>query len=264
MLRRAVSVRVLRPGVAATLTALVLLLAACGADTPASLHPAPAVGSAGKAEVYVALGASETVGTGLNDEALRLRDTWAQLFFNEALPRAATMYNFAIPGITTAQAQQAELVPALALHPTVATVFFNVDDLVAGVSPVNYENNLGDIVHALRQGGSAIVLVGNAPHIDHLPAYVACRNGEQFCPLAKGTFVPPPDVVNSLIDAYDAAVARVVAREGAVLVDIAAHASDITTNPADIAPDGLHPSPQGQAALAALFVSAYQTAVQQR
>jgi len=250
----------LRTLVAATLGGVSLLLAACGADTPASLHPAPAFGSAGKAEVYVALGASETVGTGLNDEALRLRDTWPQLFFNEALPRAATLFNFAVPGITTAEAEQAELVPALAQHPTVATVFFNVDDLVAGVSPVNYENNLGDIVHALRQGGRTIVLVGNAPHIDQLPAYLACLNGEQFCPLAKGTFVPPPDVVNALIDAYDAAVARVVAREGAVLVDVAAHAADISTNPADIAPDGLHPSPQGQAALAALFVSAYQAA----
>ncbi|HEV7679956.1 MAG TPA: SGNH/GDSL hydrolase family protein [Candidatus Dormibacteraeota bacterium] len=249
---------------AATAGAAVLLLAACGASSPGSLHPGPAVGDAGRAEVYVALGASETVGTGLNDEALRLRDTWAQLFFNEALPRAATMYNLAVPGITTAAAQQSEVAPALTLHPTVATVFFTIDDLVAGVPATDYETNLEVIVHAVRQGGRAIVLVGNAPHIDQLPAYRACLSGSAFCPLAKGFSVPGPAAVNAMVDAYNAAVARVVAREGAVLVDVAAHAADIANDPANIAPDGLHPSPRGHAALAALFLGAYQAAVQRR
>jgi lysophospholipase L1-like esterase len=243
---------------------LALLGAACGAETPAALHPAPPIPPAGKPEVYVALGASETVGSGLDDQPLRLRDVWPQLFFNEALPRAATYYNLAIPGITTADALQRELPTAVSLHPTVATVFFTVDDLVQGVLPVDYESNLDTIVHALRQGGRAVVLVGNAPHIDRLPAYLACRSGAKTCPLGTDVLVPPPDVVDAAIDAYDAAIARVVAREGAVLVDVAAHGQEIVTNPADIAPDGLHPSPQGHAALAALFVGAYREAARSR
>jgi lysophospholipase L1-like esterase len=244
-------------------TLLLPLLAACGAATPTALHPAPQIAAAGRPEVYVALGASETVGTGLDDQPLRLRVTWPQLFFNDALPRAATYYNFGIPGISTTDALRRELPAALAVHPTLASVFFTLDDLVQGVSAVDYERNLGTIVHALRQGGRATVLVANAPHVDALPAYRACQAGSQFC-LLGGVDVPPPAVVNADVDAYNAVVRRVVAREGAVLVDVAAHASDLVSNPDYIASDGLHPSPAGHAALAALFVSAYQSATQRR
>lgn len=237
-----------------------LLLAACGAETPAALHPAPAIGPAGAPEVYVALGASETAGTGLNDQALQLRDAWPQLFFNEALPRAATYYNLAVPGITTGQALQTELPAALAVHPTVATVYLTVDDLVQGVSPADFETNLDGIVHALRQGGRAVVLVGNAPHISALPAYRACLADAVSCPLSKDVTVPQPAAVDAAVDAYDAAIARVVSREGAVLVDVAAQGGEITSNPEDIAGDGLHPSAAGDAALAQLFVSAYRAA----
>jgi lysophospholipase L1-like esterase len=250
------------PVVAATLG---LLGVACGgADSTAALHPAPQVAAAGRPEVYVALGASETVGTGLNDETLRLRDAWPQLFFNDALPRAATFYNLAVPGATTAGALRTQLASALAVHPTVASVFFTIDDLVQRVSPDDYETNLGTIVHALRQGGRAVVMVANAPHIDGLPAYQACLSAGALCPLGQGVTVPQADVVNAAVDAYDAAITRVVAREGAVLVDVAAHASDIAVNPTYIAADGLHPSPEGHAALARLFVSAYQAVTKQR
>src|SRR5690349_11520093 len=132
---------------------LLLLCAACGAETPGALHPAPPIPAAGAPAVYVALGASESVGTGLDDQPLRLRYTWPQLFYNDALSRAATYYNFAIPGISTGDALHLELPAALALHPTVATVFFTVDDLVQGVAPADYEANLDAIVHALRQNG---------------------------------------------------------------------------------------------------------------
>jgi lysophospholipase L1-like esterase len=244
------------------LAATAVLAVACGADTPAALHPAPALGPDGAAEVYVALGASETVGSGLNDQSLQLRDTWPQLFYNQALPRAATYYNLAVPGISTAEALQGELPEAVALHPTVASVYFTVDDLVQGVPPAQYEANLDQMVHALRQSGRAVVLVGNAPHISTLPAYQACLNGGAFCALGQGVSVPAPAQVDALVDAYDAAIARVVAREGAVLVDVAAQGGAISAQ--DIASDGLHPSAAGHAALAALFVSAYRTATRKR
>lgn len=251
-----------RPALAATCA--LLACAACGAETPAALHPAPPIPAAGAPAVYVALGASESVGTGLDDQPLRLRYTWPQLFYNEALTRAATYYNFAIPGITTGDALQRELPDALAVHPTVATVFFTIDDLAAGVSPADYESNLDTIVRELRQNGRTTVLVANAPHIDMLPAYRDCFSGDQFCPLGRGVTVPPPAQVDAAVDAYDAAVARVVAREHAVLVDIAAQGADIAFDPALIAPDGLHPSPAGHAALAGLFVSAYRAATPRR
>lgn len=243
----------------AVCAATLVLCAGCDAGPP-PLATGPPIPAAGAPEVYAALGASETAGVGLDDAALRERFAWPQLFFNEVLPRAATYYNFGIPGITTAAALFQEVPQALAVHPTVVTVFFNIDDLVNGVSPVTFGTNLDSIVHAMRQDGRARVLVGNAPTIDSLPALRVCRGeviGKVTCPLPAGMAVPPPATIDAAVDAYDAAIAAVVAREGAVLVDVRAQSSQLTANPAALAPDGLHPSPLGNRLLAALFADVY-------
>ena len=236
-----------------------LVLAACGA-APSSAIPGSGivVPPAGHPDVYVALGTSETAGTGL-DDALRLRFVWPQLFYNEALSRASTYYNFAIPGITTADALQRELPQALAQHPTVATVFFTIDDLVARVSPAEYGSNLDTIVHSLRKAG-ATVLVAAAPHIDGLPAYDACSGASGSttrCPLGPNVTLPPPAVADAAIDVYDAAVQSVAARESAIIVDLRSQSYDITTHPEYISDDGLHPSALGDEQIATLFVAAY-------
>jgi acyl-CoA thioesterase-1 len=206
--------------------------------------------------VYAALGASETSGTGLNDMALRSRYAWPQLFFNFSLPRAATYYNFAVPGITTADALQNEVPAALAVHPSVVTVFFNIDDLIHGVAPTDFAANLDRIVHAMRQGGRARVLVGNAPALDHLPAFMACQGHPAAgvtCPLPAGVSVPPQSVVDAAVGAYDDAITAVVAREGATLVDVRANSDQLTTHPEYVSRDGLHPSPVGNWLIAQLF-----------
>lgn len=246
----------------AAIAGLLVVAVPCAgcAQGPPPLPTGPSIPAAGQPLVYAALGASETAGVGLNDLELRERFVWPQLFFNTALPRAATYYNFAVPGITTAAALQAELPQALAVHPDVVTVFFNIDDLVNGASPVTFGTNLDTIVHAMRQGGRARVLVANAPTIDNLPAFKACQgdgSGSAQCPVPAGVTIPSQDVVDAAVNAYDQAIAAVVAREGATLVDLRAHSDELTTHPEDIAPDGLHPSPLGNQVLAALFTAAY-------
>ncbi|MGH7722173.1 MAG: SGNH/GDSL hydrolase family protein [Candidatus Dormibacteria bacterium] len=244
--------------------ALLLALACAGcANGPPPLATGPSIPPGGQALVYAALGASETSGAGLDDLALRERYTWPQLFFNRALPRAATYYNFGVPGITTAAALTDEVPRALAVHPTVVTVFFNIDDLVNGVDPATFGSYLDRIVHAMRQGGRARVLVGNAPTIDSLPAFRACLGlaaGAAQCPLPAGVTLPPLAVVDAAVDAYDAAIAAVVSRQGAILIDVRAHSGELTANPADVAADGLHPSPLGNEVLAGLFATAYAAA----
>ncbi|MBV8527502.1 MAG: SGNH/GDSL hydrolase family protein [Candidatus Dormibacteraeota bacterium] len=239
--------------------ATAVVLAACGA-APSSAIPGSGivVPPAGHPDVYVALGTSETAGVGL-DDALRLRFVWSQLFYNEALSRASTYYNFAIPGITTADALQRELPQALAVHPTVATVFFTIDDLVQQVTPTAYEANLDTIVHSLRTAG-ATVLIAAAPHIDGLPAYNACvgvPGSTAKCPLPPGASLPPPAAVDVAIDAYDAAVQSVAARENGIIVDLRSRSYDITSHPEYISDDGLHPSALGDEQIANLFVAAY-------
>ena len=175
-------------------------LAACGSSGPAPpIAGGPAIGPPGPPIVYAALGASETVGAGIDDSALRYRAAWPQLFFNDALPRAATYYNFALSGVTTTEALTGELPAALAVRPTLATVFFNLDDLVQGTTPSEYETNLDTMVRQLRQGGRTTVLIANAPHIDNLPAYRACitPSDTTSCPLGAGVTLPPPSVVDA-------------------------------------------------------------------
>src|SRR5437588_3552427 len=91
------------------------------------------------------------------------------------LGRGAVLYNLGIPGETTAAALTDELPAALAERPDLVTVFFNVDDLVAGVPAQDFEARLDQIVGSLRAGGHTRVLVANTPPLDGLPAFAVCQ-----------------------------------------------------------------------------------------
>ena len=238
-----------------------LALAGCGAGQATALPHTPAAGaalpSAGQAGVYVALGASETIGIGA---AHPNQEAWPQVFYRTALPRAFVFYDLGIPAETTAEATARELPIALSLHPTLATVWFNFDDLVAGVSVVDYEQRIGNLLHQLRAGGRTHVLIANTPVLDKLPAYAACGTapppGSPRCPLI-GQMLPAPLELDGLVDAYNAAVVRVAAREGATLVDLHAQGEVPVDHPDFVSADGFHPSTAGHAAIAAAFASAY-------
>jgi lysophospholipase L1-like esterase len=242
-------VRRLAGGLLATLA-----VAAC---TPATqpAPPAPSPESSGPTAVYVALGASESAGVGTADPA---RDAFPQRFFHH-LGAASVLYDFGIPGETTAAALKDELPPALAVEPTLATVWFNVDDLVAGVPVADFEARLDQLVSALHRAGATRILVANTPHLDRLPAYFACRPnppaGSAKCPLT-GLSPPPPAELDALVQAYNAAIARVAARQGATVVDLYAAGEVPDQHPEYVSADGFHPSTQGAAAIADTFAAA--------
>jgi lysophospholipase L1-like esterase len=229
-----------------------LLLAACSGGTAsrtaASIPDGPVL-------VDVAVGASETVGAGTDDQ---LRSAWPQVLYTTAMPRGAVLYNVGIPGALVAEALTIELPPALAVHPDVVTVWLNVNDLLAGVPAALYESRLAQLVHALRRGGHARVLVANTPWLDQLPAYLACRPDPpptaQPCGLPGGVASPPAEL-DALVDAYNDAIHRVVVREGAELVDLHAFGEVPLLHPEDISDDGFHPSESGHAAVAAAFAA---------
>ena len=203
--------------------------------------------------VYVALGASETVGVGTRDP---VRDAFPQQLFQH-LGHTAVMFNFGLPGETTAGAVKDELPGALAVRPTLATVWFNVNDLVAGVASDDYEARLDEIVAGLR-GAGARVLLANTPHLDRLPAFLACEpnppEGSVKCPL--GSLALAPGLVDAKVQAYNAAVAQVAQRNGATLVDLYAAGEVADLHPEYVSGDGLHPSAEGAAAIAAAFAQA--------
>jgi acyl-CoA thioesterase I len=238
----------------ALLLAAMLLAAACSqgsrSSVRATVRPSP------PPVVYVALGASETAGIGTADPA---RQSFPQVLY-QSLPRSAVLYNLGLPGETTAAAIQDELPAAVSGRPSLATVWFNVDDMAAGVSAADYEARLDRIVGGLREAGTARVLIANTPRLDLLPVYLACRPnppaGAVKCPLGGDVVLPPPNELSALVDAYNAAITRVAQRHGATVVDLAAQEATIAQHPEYVSSDGLHPSTQGAAAIAGAFADA--------
>jgi lysophospholipase L1-like esterase len=234
-----------------------LVLAACSNGSPGG-SPAAAAATARPAPtptpqvVYAAVGASETVGIGTTDPR---RQAWPAVLYVTALPSTAIFYNLGIPGETTQAALTDELPEALAVQPTLATVWLNVNDVIAGVAPADYEARLGQLVHALRRGGATRVLVANTPYLDRLPAYLSCRAGTgPNC--AQLGHLPTPEELNATVDAYNAATARVTAREGATLVDLHAGGEVPDLHPTWVGVDGFHPSAEGYANIADQFAAA--------
>jgi len=231
-----------------------LVMTGCSSATRSS--PA-ATAPAQPAAVYAAVGASETYGIGASD---RYREAWPQVFFHDVLPASAIFYNFGIPGATTAAALRDEVPAALAVHPSVVTVWLNVNDLIQGVSAKDYAGQLRQLLHAMRRNGQTRVLVANTPDLGQLPAYKAClpnaRAKAPECLIPTG-LVPSPDELAAAVNAYNAAIAQVVKEEGATLVDL--HAGDglLAQHPEWLSSDGFHPNGLGYAAIARVFEAAY-------
>ena len=231
-----------------------LTLSACTTTPVVGVRPSA---SAPASIIYAAIGASETYGIGATD---RYREAWPQVFFRTALPKSTVFYNFGIPGATVAQALSDELPEALAVHPTVVTVWLNVNDLIRGVSAADYEAQLGQLLHTLRRGGQTQVLVANTPDLGQLPAYRACLPnapaGGPACLIPDG-LVPTPQSVAAIVDAYNAATSQAAKQEGATLVDLHLSGAQISQHPEWISADGFHPNGQGYAVIAKLFEDAY-------
>ena len=214
---------------------------ACSLSRPTTLPPpAPTT----PPPVYVAVGASETTGAGSDQP---LRDAWPRVLHRSALPQGSVFVNMGIPGSTVAQALAEEMNPAIQAKPDLVTVWLNVNDMTRGVSPADFERQLDTLIRALRRDGDTRVLVANTPALERLPAYQTGRN--------LG-LLPPAEVVDQLVDAYNAATARVVQRQGALLVDL--HALSLAARAAGtdatlVSGDGFHPSTAGHAAVAGAF-----------
>ncbi len=230
------------PRVRVALVALALMASgACSVSHPVVLPP-PA--DTGPAPVYVSVGAGETTGAGADQP---LRDAWPRILHRTALPAGAIFVNMGIPGATVAQALAEEMDQALLVRPNLVTVWLNVSDLAHGVSPADYEGQLDTLVRTLRRNGATRVLVANTPPLDRLSPNLPGRNG--------GT-LPPPDQLNPLVDAYNAAIGRVAQREGALLVDLHAvvtAARSAGTDAGLLNADGASLSNAGHAAVAGAF-----------
>ncbi|MCA1847060.1 MAG: SGNH/GDSL hydrolase family protein, partial [Actinobacteria bacterium] len=158
--------------------------------------------------LYVAVGASDAVGVGARRPN---REAWPRLLHRQAFPRGTRFVNLGVSGATVASALARQVPRAEQLRPDVVTVWLVVNDILAGMAPDDYEPLLDELVGRLRGGDASRLLVGNCPYLDRLPAYLAGR--------ALGLLPEPPEA-NRIVDSYNSAIERVVARHGATLVDL--------------------------------------------
>jgi len=231
------------------LLALLLGLAGCSEGGSSNGDGAGPPSPSAEPRVYVAVGASETVGVGADDPAT---EAWPRVLRDTTFPRAE-LVDVGVSGATVRDALATQLKPALAARPDLVTVWLAVNDALSLVPVTDYETHLGRLVHALRRGGRTEVLVGNMPALDQLPAYRACLPGSQVsgvdCVLP---LVPGPAQVRRTVAEFNAAIARVVEREGAVAVDLSQQ-EDLAGLTSD---DGFHPSTEGHREVAQAFAEA--------
>lgn len=240
-------------------TAVVVAFCACSSG---SGNGGSSDGAESDGDVYVAVGASETVGFGADRPETQ---AWPAVLKKEALPKARFV-NLGIPGATVATALEQELPKAVELSPTIVTVWLNVNDLIARVPLATYESQLTQLVRALRRGGATRVLVANTPPLDRLPAYLACLPGPPAgsaakCPLPAGA-APSPELVRLGVSAYNKIIAKVAAAEGADVVDL--HAAGLAARSKNqeaalFGTDGFHPSSAGHKAVAEAFAEAIES-----
>jgi lysophospholipase L1-like esterase len=211
--------------------------------------------------VYVAVGASETLGFGASDP---VHDRWPNVFARLALPRDTRLVDVGIPGVTVAAAQTLEVPAAVEEQPTVATVWLNVNDLIEGVSPRTYGRGLTELLTKLRRDGRTRVLVANTPPVDQLPKFRDCLPGRPTligCDTTQRG--PTPAQLEATVAAYNREVERAASATGSTVVDLFSDAERAERNgtyASLIAGDGFHPSDAGHRAVARAFAAAYRRA----
>jgi len=188
---------------------------------------------------YVAIGASDAVGVGADDPA---SESWPAAL-DALLPRGSKLVNLGVPGITLARALDVEAPVALDALPrrrgtgrAVVTVWLAVNDLRAGVSLRSYSASLHVLLHALHARADATVLVGNLPDLAAIPSFA----GHGLALAAT-------------VGAWNGAIAAMVRRDGATLVDLYAGWRELAAHPEYVGADGLHPTAAGYRRLAQLF-----------
>ena len=194
-----------------------LLASACSGTNPTTTARA---NSPSESHVYVALGEDGSGGFTYRGD---LRSMWAQIFYRSALGTSGTFYDYSMPNETAADALQHVLPGALKLHPDLVTIWLGTADIVAGISPSVYSQELERLVRGFRRGGAVVLLANVAPRqLD--PALDTCLAQAAAC--GRPGVAPPALLPSSSLiadgSAYDGVIDSVAQRTGAHVVNLGA------------------------------------------
>ena len=190
--------------------------------------------------LYVAIGASDSVGTGARDPAA---EGWV-VQLHQRMPAGTRLANLGINGLKLNQALEQVLPVAVDLNPTVVTVWLAVNDLAGGVPLEFYRADLDTLLGTLTRETRARVYVANVPNLTLLPAF----SGQN------------QEALHAEVLRWNAAIAASAAANGAVLVDLYSGWAELRERRDFISRDGLHPSSRGHRRLAEIFWNTMQGA----
>ncbi len=206
-----------------------LALGGCGKNSPTS----PTFDRL----VYVGLGASDAVGIG----AFPLNKGYVYRVRDGLKARADTveLYNLGVSGKRMAYIESTELPFALTHNPNVITLWPGPNDIIHGSSVEEFEASLMRVLDQLRQSTNALIVLANVPDMTQVPRFL---------------IDPDPDVTIERVAAYNDAIVRQSDIYSVPVVDLfgGGYASDW----GNVSIDGFHPSNEGHAKIADLFLAA--------
>jgi lysophospholipase L1-like esterase len=167
--------------------ALVCCTAGCGGNDGSSSTAARATVTVEAPQTLLVMGTSATFGVGLADP---FQDAWPRIFFREAFPRTTVFFNGALVNSSAAEAEVNQLPLVAAVSPSVVAIWFGAEEASLGVPAAQFAADLGDLVRRVRASGARVLLADL------------------------------PQSGNADVGAYNEAIARVAADEGATLVPL--------------------------------------------
>lgn len=212
-------------------------LSSCSQTSAPVAAKTPASGSGSL--TYVAIGASDTFGTGTDDP---YHQSWPDDLVN-LLGGNVHLTNLGVPSMTVHVALTTELPVALDEHPNLVTIWLAVNDLATNVSLQSYSHDLNTLLSRLQAAEpQARIAVGNVPDLTSVPFFHS----------------DDPVLLRQRIQMYNTKIASLVQQHHVTLVDLSGQGYNLQTYPQYISSDGLHPSAEGYQKLALLFYQALQ------
>jgi len=183
---------------------------------------------------YVAIGASDAFGIGAvpltNGYVYQIDDKLA------ASTGGVDLINLGLPGAETDEFIDIELPLAKKANPDLITIWAGPNDLIDGDSVETFDSRLETLLSELVQDTHAFIAIATLPDLTKLPTFISD---------------PDPDVTLARIAGYNSVIISMAAEFGVSVVDLSKF--EVTASLiSDL--DGFHPSNEGHALLADLFL----------
>lgn len=184
---------------------------------------------------YVAMGASDVTGVGaspLTNGYVYKIEEYLDLNCNDT-----GLINLGIPGAEADEIADFELPIAEEIDPDLITIWTGANDIVSGRSPIEFQNNLIEILETLSTKTKAQVYIGNIPDLTKLPKFIED---------------PDSDVTVERIEKFNQIITKQANIYGAYVVNL----SGINLSSFLVSSDGFHPNDEGHATIAQSFLDA--------